>query len=124
MRSRPLVIAVDDWLPIENTKAEGQLKPLASYNFPQKGGELFAAIHHHIVPKALCSLSKNNDIVFPFEGRGLLLTKAYGIWVMAMEMEDGRMKIQLRSFNEGLTDANMLCGVLLSSAEISQEGTN
>ena len=106
LRSRPLTNVVDDWLPIENTKVEGQLKPLASYNF---SGERFAVIHHHIVAKALCSLSKNNDITFSLE---LLFMKAYGIWVMG----DGRMKIHLRTLNEGLTDANVLCGVLQSFA--------
>ena len=123
LRSSPLVSVVD-WLPVENTKTEAQLKPLPSYNFPEKGGEPFAAIHHHVVAKALCLLSKEHDITFPLKGRGLLLTKAYGIWMMKMDMGDGRMKIQLKSFNEGLTNANVLCGVLQSFAEIVHEGTS
>ena len=88
-------------MPVENSKQEGQYRCEGPYYIPEKGGELFAAVHHHIVAGCLSALAAGKQITPPFLGNGLLLTKNYGIWKMMISIGEGNMSMNVDIFQEG-----------------------
>ena len=50
-------------IPVENSKQEGQYRCAGPYYIPEKGGELFATVHHHIVSRLLiCLVSRSRHL--------------------------------------------------------------
>lgn len=101
-------------IPVENSKQEGQYRCTGPYYIPEKGGELFAAVHHHIVASCLSSLAAGKQITPPFLGNGLLLTKNYGIWKMMISIGEDNMNMNVEIFQEGSVTPAALCNALQS----------
>ena len=87
---------------------------LSPYYIPEKGEELFAAVHRHIVAGYLSNLAAGKQITPPLSGNGLLLTKNYVIWKMTVSIGMDSMNMNIEIFQEGSVTPAVLCIALQS----------
>ena len=99
---------------IENCHQRNPLVGSATYDLPEKLGELFAAMHFLLVSKLLQRVLKNKSVEANLQVKGLLLDKTVGVIRCCLSVAitssgPAKLKFELEDYQGDYLNANSLC---------------